>query len=135
MGMRRTADDLISRQGLLDSINRLMKSPWFLDGYVGIKDIEGKRPEEIINRLKWEEKKNTIIILRDFCVRNMPAVEAVPLGPLCKLLHEIAYVPCYTVPGLHKCGEVCGECDTTLREESCWMQFLQKWMEGQHDNR
>ena len=70
-------DDLISRQDLIDKINELMKSPWFLDGYVGLKDMaESKLNEfQIIDRLKWDERKNTVVIVRDFCVRGMPSAQ------------------------------------------------------------
>ena len=74
-------DDLISRQDLIDRLNGLMKSPWFLDGYVGLKDMaESKLNEfQIIDRLKWDERKNAVVIVRDFCVRGTPAVPAVPV--------------------------------------------------------
>jgi hypothetical protein len=68
-------------------------------------------------------------------LEKMPNIEAVPMEPLCKLLHDIAYTPCYTTPGLEMCGALCGECDTTCGDEECWMRFLKKWMEGLDDHR
>jgi hypothetical protein len=68
-------------------------------------------------------------------IEQQPTIEAVPMEPLCKLLHDIAYTPCYTTPGLEMCGALCGECDTTCGDEECWMRFLKKWMEGLDDHR
>lgn len=108
-------DDLISRQDLIDRINGLMKSPWFLDGYVGLKDMaESKLNEfQIIDRLKWDERKNAVVIVRDFCVRGTPAVSAVPLDKLCEWLESNAKY----------------KQDGKIRSDQ-WNYVLTKWMEG-----
>lgn len=125
-------DDLISRKDLLDRINALMKSPWFLDGYVGFKDMaESKLTEfQIIDRLKWDERKNAVVIVRDFCVRGMPTTPAVPLDKLCEWLSALCDTPCMFAEGI---------CDKNYckgykpSDAECWRYVLTKWMEEQHD--
>lgn len=51
------------------------------------------------------------------------AIPAVPLEPLCRLLHDIVGAPCYTILGKYTCN-------TEWSDEECWKQFLTKWMEG-----
>ena len=108
-------DDLISRKDLIDKINKLMKSPWFMDGYIGPKDMaESKLNEfQIIDRLKWDERKNAVVIVRDFCVRGTPAVPAVPLDKLCEWLGEHHEYYSYFV-----------------MDKFAWKKVLTKWMEG-----
>jgi hypothetical protein len=126
-----TMDDLISRQDLIDRINGLMKSPWFLDGYVGLKDMaESKLNEfQIIDRLKWDERKNAVVIVRDFCVRGTPTVPAVPLDALCEWLGGKGMLPpCYFD------DDACHDCEKgpywKRRKSECWRECLTKWMWG-----
>jgi hypothetical protein len=123
-------DDLISRKDLIDKINELMKSPWFLDGYVGLKDMaESKLNEfQIIDRLKWDERKNAVVIVRDFCVRGTPAIPAVPLDKLCEWLSE-RYEPPYSLINVDKL-----KLPIDFRQQKeMWMIALTKWMEGLND--
>ena len=131
-------DDLISRQDLIDRINGLMKSPWFLDGYVGLKDMaESKLNEfQIIDRLKWDERKNAVVIVRDFCVRGTPAVPAVPMDKLCVWLERYATMDC------DGCKEAFGSCENEENQEESvcnsrerWKAMLTNWMEGLNDHR
>lgn len=109
-------DDLISRKDLIDKINELMKSPWFLDGYVGLKDMaESKLNEfQIVDRLKWDERKNAVVIVRDFCVRGTPAIPTVPLDKLCEWLQVNASYNSLT--------------KRIFAEQ--WREILTEWMEG-----
>jgi hypothetical protein len=131
-----TMDDLISRQDLIDRINGLMKSPWFLDGYVGLKDMaESKLNEfQIIDRLKWDERKNAVVIVRDFCVRGTPAVPAVTLDKLCEWLAKYIGFPCNYSPIDEEMADYCGD-QCEMDDIGCWEKVLSKWMEGLDDHR
>ena len=65
-----------------------------------------------------------------------PTVDAVPLWPICLLLHDIANAPCCWPEGEKKCLQLLGDKQKCSEwgDEECWAHFLRAWLRQEEPN-